>query len=49
MQEQELVDLVSKGELEALIGNHKLSRFLEDVIVNRKTFDYVELKLFERE
>ena len=42
--DQELKDHLRSGELETIIGNRKLCGFLEDIIINRKTFDYVELK-----
>ena len=43
--EQELADLLSSGGMESLIGNRKLTGFLEDIVINRKTFDYVNLSL----
>ena len=42
--DQELKDLLLSGELATVIGNRKLCGFLEDIIINRKTFDYVDLK-----
>lgn len=43
--DQELVDLLRSGEMESLIGNRKLTGFLEDIVIHRKTFDYVTLSV----
>ena len=41
--EEELLDLTRSGKLERIIRNHKLYIFLEQIILERKVFDYVDL------
>ncbi len=43
--ERKLVYLAESGELNHLLGNRKLADFLGKVIVEKKVFDYRELKL----
>lgn len=43
--EGELMETAQKGGLETLLKNEKLSRFLKEVIIDRKTFNYVTLGL----
>ena len=42
--DRELEQMVSTGEMASLIGNEKLGAFLEDIVLNRQTFDYLDLK-----
>ena len=43
--ERKLRYLIESGELEGLLGNHKLARFIGQVVVEKRVFDYRELKL----
>ena len=45
--DEELTVMAESGDLEAMTANPKLCSFLTDVIVQRKTFDYVDLRLSE--
>jgi len=45
--EEKLRALAVTKDLENLLGNKKLARFLGQVIIERKTFDYLTLKLKE--
>ena len=45
--EEKLRALARTNELEKVIGNGKLARFLCQIIIERKTFDYLTLKLKE--
>jgi DNA repair photolyase len=42
--ERELVGLIREERLESILGNRKLSVFLEDIVIDRKTLDYSTLK-----
>lgn len=41
--EEELKNLIKTGRLESIIGNSKLCTFLEEIVIGRKTFDYISL------
>ncbi|WP_018248766.1 SPL family radical SAM protein [Orenia marismortui] len=43
--EQKLLFLIYSGELIKLIKNKKMSKFIEEVVLERRTFDYIKLKL----
>jgi len=45
--EEKLRELALKNDLENVIGNEKLARFLRRIIIERKTFDYLTLELKE--
>lgn len=45
--EEKLRALALTNELENVIGNEKLARFLGQIIIEQKTFDYLTLKLNE--
>lgn len=45
--EEKLRALALTNDLEDLIGNEKLARFLRRIIIEQKTFDYLTLKLDE--
>ncbi|MFP4383786.1 MAG: radical SAM protein [Spirochaetia bacterium] len=39
----ELIEVITSGKLGSMIGNKKLSRFIREVAIERKTFDYSTL------
>ena len=47
--EQKLLFLIYSEELDNLLQNDKMSQFIKDVVIERRTFDYVNLKLLEKE
>jgi len=43
--EEKLINVINSGEISKITGNEKLSMFLKEVVLDRKTFDYSKLKL----
>ncbi len=43
--EDKLINAVNAGEIKGIIENEKLSQFLKEVVIDRKTFDYSKLRL----
>ena len=42
----ELIGLIKSGEIESIIGNTKLCAFLEEIVIGRKIFNYLDLKSY---
>jgi hypothetical protein len=42
--EEKLISLIRFNQFEEIIGNEKLTEFIKEIVIDRKTFDYVELK-----
>ncbi len=44
---QKLLFTIYSGELATIIKNEKLTRFIKQVVIKRKTFDYLDLEVQE--
>lgn len=42
--EEKLISLIRFNQFEEIIGNEKLTEFIKEIVIDRKTFDYMELK-----